>query len=126
MNINEACEVFKEMLGGGLLTFTGYSQVPAPSLSKVMIDHVLALYKLKWDIADQQVKGYYLLRINDEKAPYLVVGPEHFLWCSEGLNESIHPDEMVMYLFDKYLGICVHVRNDRTIKMTKKNRLDRS
>jgi hypothetical protein len=115
MNIKDAANEFEKLVNADLpMEFRESANYTMPEFAHIIIKNVLDIHGIKYEFGDKKVGDFVCLRLSDTKIRYLDVGNEHFMWCDEGHHNSIHPDEVLVYLFKTYSGLDVKVMQDRT------------
>lgn len=120
MKIQKIGEKFKELINSTpTLEFKSVDHQSLPDHAKLVVFSILKPFKISWEIAQVQIDGFVCLRISDPKYPYVDIGPDSYMWCTEGHEDSADPDEVIVYLLKKYRGIDIIVHNDKTVSLIK-------
>jgi len=106
MHIREAAEVFKERLHlEPPMKFDNARLFDLSPHVRGMTKSVLEPLGIKWKLGEFSHGGFYCIQVADEWAPYLIIGHDSYMWCNEGMQDSIRTDEVYIYLMKKYAGI---------------------
>jgi hypothetical protein len=68
-----------------------------------LVEEFLYRHNIKWELGSEQIENAVCLKLDDPKIKYLDIfsNTKQFMWCTEGHHNSIHPDEVLIYLFRK-------------------------
>ena len=118
MNISEASYIFETLVVNHEMEWEpGDISKLSPFAAEIVESY---LEDIKWEIGSLQLAGHVCLKLNDPYLQYLDIGPENFIWFTDGHTQSIHPDEVSIYLVKKgNPGINVRVLPDRTLVLEK-------
>lgn len=120
MGIQEAASEFEKLVNGAPpMGFMESLIEKLPDPAAFIVARVLEPYKIKWTVGSVIVQNHVCFKIEDSMAHYLIVGPQNFMWCTEGLHDSIHPDQFLIHLFKEYQGLDIKIMGDRTAILEK-------
>jgi len=109
MKIQEAAEIFSNIIKRDLSY--GVPKEGITDYQKYFVTAVLRLNGIEYEFIKEKVSSFLCVKIKDPYIEYLIIGDTEFMWCTNGLTDSVHPNVALKYILKKYKNIDSEVQD---------------
>ena len=85
--------------------------------AKYLVKAYIISNGIDWEVGDITIDNAICIKIHDEYLQYLDIfnNTRQFMFCIDNHTDSIHPDDVSIYILQKYAGINIDKRVIETI-----------
>lgn len=111
--IEDIANEFEKMISAGTMSFHEVDVRTLDKWGQMLVNEFLGKHNIKWLLGDKKVGNAYCLKLSDPLLHYMDVYPDtrQFMWCIDNHRDSMKPDDVLVYLLNKYIQSRSILRN---------------